>query len=65
MLSGHSRTTFSFLSRFTMYKTRHYAQKSVAKAWAMSRASAPHMGGSRASESAPQAVCHSGVHDGV
>ena len=52
----------SFLSCFTVYKT-HHAQKPVAQAWDPSRAPALHMGGSHASESAPQAVCHSRMHD--
>jgi hypothetical protein len=55
----------SFLFCFTVYKTHHYAQKPVAQAWDLSRAPALHMGGSHASESAPQAVCHSGMHDGL
>jgi hypothetical protein len=55
----------SFHSCFTVYKTHHYAQKPVAQAWDPSRAPALHMGGSYASESAPQAVCHSGMHDGL
>jgi len=54
----------SFLSCFIVYRTHHYAQKPVAQAWDPSRAPALHMGGSHASESAPQAVCHLGMHDG-
>lgn len=56
---------FPFFLVLQCIKTHHCTQKPMAKAWDTSRASALHMGGSRASESAPQAVCHSGMHDGL